>query len=88
MLLVASVVCGACAFLGILVLQATSTFWTVETLEVCINYFPAVAILGRADPLGAPAITGWIAPLAGPVFLGLCLQVWNLGVRRYRSTGS
>jgi ABC-2 type transport system permease protein len=54
----------------------------------CVNYFPGVAILGRADPLGTPAFVGWIAPLAGPVFLILCLQVWRIGVRHYRSTGS
>jgi len=29
-----------------------------------------------------------IAPLVGPVFLALCLQVWRIGVRHYRSTGS
>lgn len=121
-LLVASIACGICAFLGLLVLQATSAFWTVESLEVwsaftyggvtmsqyplaiyrswfralftyaiplgCVNYFPGVAILGRADPLGTPAFIGWIAPLAGPVFLILCFQVWRIGVRHYRSTGS
>jgi len=121
-LLVASIGCGVCAFLGVVVLQATSAFWTVEGLEVwnaftyggvtmsqyplaiyrpwfralftfviplaCVNYFPGVAILGRSDPLGAPAWLGWIAPLAGPVFLILCLQVWRIGVRHYRSTGS
>ena len=121
-LLAGSIACGVCAFLGLLVLQATSAFWTVDSLEVwnaftyggvtmsqyplpiyrswfraaftyaiplaCVNYFPAVAILGRAEPLGAPAIAGWIAPLAGPVFLALCLQVWRIGVRHYRSTGS
>ncbi|HEX3762855.1 MAG TPA: ABC-2 family transporter protein, partial [Kofleriaceae bacterium] len=121
-LLVASIACGVCVVLGVLVLQATSAFWTIETLEVwnaftyggitmsqyplaiyrawfralftyvfpigCVVYFPGVAILGRADPLGAPPIVGWIAPLAGPVFLAACLQVWRLGVRHYRSTGS
>jgi ABC-2 type transport system permease protein len=121
-LLVASIACGVCAFLGVVVLQATSAFWTVDSLEVwsaftyggvtmsqypiaiyrswfrdlftyviplgCVNYLPGVAILGRADPLGAPAFVGWIAPLAGPVFLLLCLQVWRIGVRHYRSTGS
>lgn len=121
-LLVASIVCGVCAFLGLLVLQATTAFWTVESLEVwnaftyggvtmsqyplaiyrswfrklftyaiplgCVTYFPGVAILGRADPLGAPAIVGWISPLAGPAFLLLCLQLWRFGVRHYRSTGS
>jgi viologen exporter family transport system permease protein len=111
-----------CVFLGILMLQATSAFWTVESLEVwnsftyggltmgqyplaiyrswlrdlfifvfpigCATYFPGVAILGRADPLGAPPIVGWLAPLAGPVFLAGCLQIWRIGVRHYRSTGS
>lgn len=121
-LLPATIACGVCAMLGILVLQATSAFWTVETLEVwnaftsggvtmaqyplaiyrswfralftyvfpigCVTYFPGVAILGRADPLGAPPIVGWLTPLAGPVFLAACLQVWRIGVRHYRSTGS
>jgi ABC-2 type transport system permease protein len=121
-LLVGSIACGVCAFLGLLILQATSTFWTVESLEVwsafthggvtmsqyplsiyrswfrglftyiiplaCVNYYPGVAILGRPDPLGTPAIVAWIAPLAGPVFLIASLQVWRIGVRHYRSTGS
>jgi len=121
-LLAAAIAGGTCVFLGLLVLQATSAFWTVEGLEVwnaftyggvtmgqyplaiyrpwfrklftyaipvgCINYFPGVAILGRADPLGAPAVVHWLAPLAGPVFLFGCLQLWRFGVRHYRSTGS
>jgi ABC-2 type transport system permease protein len=121
-LLFGSIACGVCAFLGLLILQATSTFWTVESLEVwsalthggltmsqyplsiyrswfrgvftygiplaCVNYFPGLAILGRSDPLGTAPALGWIAPLAGPVFLILCLQVWRIGVRHYRSTGS
>ena len=121
-LLAGSIACGVCAFLGLLVLQATSAFWTVDKLEVwnaftyggvtmsqyplpiyrswfravftyviplaCVNYFPAVAILGRPEPLGAPPIVGWIAPLAGPAFLAISLQIWRIGVRHYRSTGS
>jgi viologen exporter family transport system permease protein len=121
-LLVAAIASGICVFLGILVLQATSAFWTVESLEVwssvtygglttgqyplpiyrswfralftyvfpigCATYWPGVAILGRADPLGTPPIVGWLAPLAGPVFLAGCLQIWRIGVRHYRSTGS
>jgi ABC-2 type transport system permease protein len=54
----------------------------------CAIYFPGVAILGRADPHGAPALVGWLAPLVGPVFLAVCLQAWRFGVRHYRSTGS
>jgi len=121
-LAIASVAATICAFLGLLVLQATTAFWTVESLEVWsaftyggatmgqyplaiyrwwfrglfifvvpiggVVYFPGVAILGRSDPLGAPAFVGWIAPLAGPAFLAIALQVWRIGVRHYRSTGS
>ena len=54
----------------------------------CVSYFPGLVILGRADPLGMPAFVGWIVPLAGPVFLIGCLQIWRIGVRHYRSTGS
>jgi ABC-2 type transport system permease protein len=121
-LLVLTVLCGVCLFAGLLILQATSAFWTTESLEVwnaftyggvtmsqypldiyrpwfrrvftiviplaCVNYLPAVAILGRPDPLGTPVALQWLAPLAGPVFLLIALQVWKLGVRHYRSTGS
>ena len=54
----------------------------------CVNYFPGLAILGRPDPLGTPPIFHWLAPLAGPAFLIVCLQFWKIGVRHYRSTGS
>src|SRR5262249_21217495 len=33
-ILAAAVVGGACLFMGLFILQATSAFWTVETLEV------------------------------------------------------
>lgn len=113
---------GIALFLGILVLQGTLAFWTVESLEVanmftyggveagqypitlyarwfrrlltfgvplaCVAYYPAVAILGRADPLGAPPWIGWVSPLAGFVFLALSFLAWGHGVRRYTSAGS
>lgn len=113
---------GAALFLGLLVLQGTLAFWTVESLEIanvfthggvqaaqyplavyeqwfrrlltfavplaCVAYYPGLAILGRADPLGAPAWLGWVSPLAGFAFLALALCAWRLGLRRYASTGS
>ncbi len=54
----------------------------------CLNYFPALAILGRPDPLGTPRAVLWTSPLAGVAFLLLALRAWEFGVRRYRSTGS
>jgi ABC-2 type transport system permease protein len=113
---------GAALFGGILVLQATLSFWTVDGLEVaniltyggaqagqypmsvyaawfrdlliyivpigCVAYFPVVALLGVADPLGAPAWLLPLTPAVGFLFLGLSLKVWSLGVAKYASTGS
>jgi ABC-2 type transport system permease protein len=121
-LLVLAVAGGVCVFVGLMILEATSAFWTTESLEAwnaftyggvtmsqypleiyrpwfrrfflfaiplgCINYLPAVAILGRPDPLGTPLLLQWMAPLVGPVFLLIALQVWKAGVRHYQSTGS
>ena len=53
-----------------------------------INYLPAHAILGRADPLGSSVLFQWLSPVVGVAFLVVCLQVWRIGVRHYRSTGS
>ncbi len=63
-------------------------FFTFVVPLACVSYYPALALLGRADPLGSPAILHWLAPLVGVVFLGVCLQLWHFGVRHYRSTGS
>ncbi len=54
----------------------------------CVAYYPALAILQHADPLGAPAWVGWVSPAAGFVFLALVSGVWRWGVRHYTSTGS
>jgi ABC-2 type transport system permease protein len=121
-LLVAAILSAILVFLGLCVLNATTAFWTTETLEVwnaftyggvtmgqyplaiyrrwfralflyvfplgCACYLPGVAILGHPDPLGTPVVVQWLAPLAGPIFLTICLQIWRVGVRHYRSTGS
>jgi ABC-2 type transport system permease protein len=113
---------GVALFLGILVLQGTLSFWTVESLEIanvltyggvqaaqfplalyaqwfrrvltfivplaCVAYYPVLAILGKADPLGAPAWAGMVSPLAGFVFLAAAFGVWRVGLRHYASTGS
>lgn len=49
----------------------------------CANYLPLQYILGReASPMYA------FLPLAGLLFVAPCLLIWQIGVRRYRSTGS
>lgn len=60
--------------------------WVVPLAGV--SYLPALALLGRADPLGSSPIVQWLAPGIGFLFLAVALQAWRIGVRHYRSTGS
>ena len=121
-LVVSSVFGGACMFAGLFVLQATISFWTIESLELmntmtyggvetaqfplsiyapwfrrfftfvvplaCINFFPSMAILGRAEAFGIPIAACWLSPLVGFVFLLASFQAWRFGLRHYTSTGS
>ncbi|WP_320067182.1 ABC transporter permease [Micromonospora sp. RTGN7] len=53
-----------------------------------VSYQPALALLGRADPLGLPAWAGWAAPAVALLAATLAATAWRVGVRHYRSTGS
>jgi ABC-2 type transport system permease protein len=53
-----------------------------------VSYQPALALLGRADPLGLPAWAGFVSPLVALVAAGCAALVWRSGIRHYRSTGS
>ena len=53
-----------------------------------INYFPAHAILNIEDPLGSSRALQWLSPIAGIIFLGVCMQCWRFGVKHYTSTGN
>ena len=59
-----------------------------EAPLAAVNNFPALAILEHEDPLGMPVLLQWASPLAGFAFLFVVRQVWEIGVRHYRSTGS
>lgn len=64
-------------------------FFTVVIPIGCITYFPLHTILDKQEQFfGTPIWIGWIAPLAGILFLYVALVTWNIGVRHYRSTGS
>ncbi len=64
------------------------TFFTYAVPLATISYFPAIAILGRTDPLGSSLLFRYLSPAMGVVFLALSLPVWKIGVRHYTSTGS
>ena len=64
-------------------------FFTFVVPLACVTYFPTLPILGREDViLRSPAWFHWCAPAVGVAFLLIMFQVWGLGVRHYRSTGS
>ncbi|GAA2627407.1 ABC transporter permease [Paractinoplanes durhamensis] len=53
-----------------------------------VAYQPALALLGRTDPLGLPAWAGFVSPLVALPAVAIATLVWRTGIRRYRSTGS
>jgi ABC-2 type transport system permease protein len=53
-----------------------------------VAYQPALALLGRTDPLGLPAWAGYAAPLVALPAVAVAALAWRTGIRHYRSTGS
>ncbi|BCB84021.1 ABC transporter permease [Phytohabitans suffuscus] len=53
-----------------------------------VAYYPALALLGRADPLGLPVWVGYASPSVAVVAAVAATAVWRVGIRHYRSTGS
>jgi ABC-2 type transport system permease protein len=53
-----------------------------------VAYYPALALLGRDDPLGLPDWVGWASPAVAVPAAGLAWLCWRTGIRHYRSTGS
>jgi ABC-2 type transport system permease protein len=53
-----------------------------------INYFPALYLLDRPDPLGLPYLMRFLFPLASAAAMIAAVKFWDYGVRHYKSTGS
>ncbi|MHB8577266.1 MAG: ABC transporter permease [Dehalococcoidia bacterium] len=53
-----------------------------------VNYFPALYVLDKPDPLGAPGFVRFLSPLVALVMVLAARLCWGVGVRHYRSTGS
>jgi len=109
-------------FGSLFIIGATTTFWTMERLEILniftyggseimsypmhifprairmlftivvpaifLSYYPAVYILDKTDPLLAPAVVHFIAPLVAGIILWLALRFWKFGINNHQSTGS
>lgn len=53
-----------------------------------VAFFPALALLGRPDPLGLPEALRYSSPLVAVFAVAAMALVWRTGVRRYQGTGS
>jgi len=53
-----------------------------------VAYLPALALLGRPDPLGLPGWASWSAPPVAVVAALAALAAWRAGLRHYVGTGS
>ena len=109
-------------FGSLFIMGATTTFWTMERLEILniftyggseimsypmhifprairmvftyvipaifLSYFPSIYILGKPDPLNAPMIASFLAPIVAAALFLLALRFWRFGIQNYQSTGS
>jgi len=55
---------------------------------VFLNYYPALYILGKPDPLNFPAFSPFVAPLVAMAFFLAALGFWKFGINHYQSTGT
>ena len=53
-----------------------------------VAYYPALAILGKPDPLGLPAVLPYSAPVVAVLAVGVAALAWRAGLRHYVGTGS
>jgi ABC-2 type transport system permease protein len=53
-----------------------------------VGYLPALALLGRHDPLGLPHWLTWSSPVVAAAWAAVATLAWRVGVRRYQGVGS
>jgi ABC-2 type transport system permease protein len=63
-------------------------FFSYILPAIFINYYPALYLLGKPDPLHFPTFAPFLAPLAGFGILAIALAFWKYGIRHYQSTGT
>lgn len=68
--------------------RAIRLIFTFIVPAIFLSYFPALYILGKNDPLNAPAIVSFFAPFISLSTLWVALRFWRYGINNYQSTGS
>jgi ABC-2 type transport system permease protein len=68
--------------------RAIRVIFTFVVPAIFLSYFPAVFILDKPDPLNAPRIASFLAPIIALIMFGLAIKFWHFGIQNYQSTGS
>jgi ABC-2 type transport system permease protein len=55
---------------------------------IFLNYYPALYLLDKPDPLNMPALAPFLAPVVGFGLLAAALGFWQFGLQHYASTGT
>ena len=55
---------------------------------IFLNYYPALYILDKPDPLNYPSFAPFLSPVAGLAVFMAALAFWRFGLKHYQSTGS
>ena len=63
-------------------------FFTYILPAIFINYYPALFILDKPDPLGMAGFAAFLSPLVSFSVFGFSLAFWKFGLRHYQSTGT
>jgi ABC-2 type transport system permease protein len=67
---------------------AIRRFFTFVIPAAFVAYLPALALVGRPEPLGLPAWLSWSGPVVAVLALGGAGLIWRAGVRHYVGAGS
>jgi len=68
--------------------SAIRRFFTFAVPAAFVAYLPALALLGRPDPLGMPGWLSWAGPVAACLSVAVSAVTWRTGLRRYVGAGS
>jgi len=63
-------------------------FFTFAVPFIFLNYYPALYILDKPDPLHFPGFAPFLAPLAAAGMFAAAIWFWKFGIRHYQGTGS
>ncbi len=55
---------------------------------IFMNYYPALYILDKPDPLGMPSFAPLLSPVMGICMMVFALTFWRYGINHYQSTGT